>query len=115
MASPKLCDAVMGLGRKIAAEARSRYVLTRRELVIDQGLRVGGPEAALNIGRGPGETLAILTALPLDADETGTIARCIAADANTNGRPATKAARTTPNTHSLRSSRQCVIALTVMQ
>ncbi len=83
-----LCDAVIATGRKVAAELRRRLALNRRELVLEQGLRVGGPEAARSVGRGPGETLAMLTALALEVDATGKISRCIAADGNMNGQGA---------------------------
>lgn len=77
------CPSMMSEARSIAAEAGKTIAIKNRELVLEEGVLVGGPDSARNVGRGPGETFGSLLALALDVDATGTISRCVAA-AGTN-------------------------------
>jgi TonB family protein len=76
------CAPMMLLATKLAAEGYKRGALTTGELVLEQGIRIGGPDAALAVGRGEGETRINLAAMAVDIDADGSIARCVPAEGN---------------------------------
>ncbi|MCY7281047.1 MAG: energy transducer TonB [Sphingomonas bacterium] len=73
-----LCAAMMSEAGRIAAAAAKKFDLTNRELVLEQGLLIGGPDSARSVGRGPDETRGTLFALALEIDPAGVIVKCTA-------------------------------------
>jgi len=73
-----LCAAMMSEAGRIAAAAAKKFDLTNRELVLEQGLLIGGPDSARSVGRGPDERRGLLFALALEIDPAGVIAKCSA-------------------------------------
>lgn len=74
------CRARMSESRAIAAQAGKRIGVANRELVLESGMIVGGPDAARGVGHGPGEMSFRLTVLALAVDATGTVTRCSSVD-----------------------------------
>lgn len=72
----RLCAAMMPQARAIVSQAARTSVMADRELVLEQGFLIGGPESARHIGQRPGETLGMQFALVLEIDPAGAISYC---------------------------------------
>ena len=75
------CRATMPRAKAMVAQASKTMVVADRELVLEQGLRIGEAQAAAGVGRGPGETRGMLLALALEIDAAGKVTDCVGADA----------------------------------
>jgi TonB family protein len=78
------CDHVLPVAQRMSQQSRGRLNLIGRELVMDEGLRIGAADSVRTTGRGVGENLTMLTAAALVIDANGQVARCEAADGNMN-------------------------------
>ena len=80
-----LCARMMNEARSMAADAAKKFDLANRELVLEQGVLIGGPDAAREVGLGSDKTRGNLFAVALDIDATGTISNCVAAEGIVEG------------------------------
>lgn len=80
-----LCARMMNEARFIAADAAKKFDLANRELVLEQGLLIGGPGAAREVGLGSDRTRGGLFAVALDIDAAGSISNCVAAEGVVEG------------------------------
>jgi len=85
MGNDGLCAAMMIKARSIAAEAARVIAITNRELVLEQGVLVGGPERTRDVAGGAGETRGTLFALVLEINQAGTVSYCAGANATKDG------------------------------
>ena len=85
------CWAMMPRARNMVAESGKTTVVASRELVLEQGVRIGGADAAEGVGRGPGETRRMLFALALEIDAAGTVTNCVGTDGGMDAERAEKA------------------------
>ena len=76
----RLCAGMMTKARSIAAEAAKVIAITNRELVLEQGVLVGGPDRTRNVAAGAGETRGTLFALVLEINPAGNVSYCAGAD-----------------------------------
>ncbi len=76
------CGQVLSVAQRISQQSRGKLNLIGRELVMDEGLRIGAADSVRTTGRGVGENLAMLTAAALVVDGNGHVSRCEAADGN---------------------------------
>lgn len=75
----RLCASMLAKGRSIVATAGTSTVLANRELVLEEGFLIGGPDRASNVGQKPGEMRTMLVALEIEVDAAGSVTRCVAA------------------------------------
>lgn len=75
-----LCASMMAKARSIAAAAAKSVAITNRELVLEQGVLVGGRERVSDIGLGSGESRGTLSVLTLEIDPAGAITHCAGDD-----------------------------------
>ena len=76
----RLCASTMRHAQQIAFAAGQASLLANRELVLEQGLLVGGSERARGIGRDSGETLGKNLILALEIDAAGVVTKCAGAE-----------------------------------
>lgn len=80
-----LCTSMKIEAGRLAADAATKFDLANRELVLEQGLLIGGPDAARDVGLGSGKTRGNLFAVALEIDAAGTVSNCAAADGTVEG------------------------------
>lgn len=84
--SDRLCDSMIGQARAIAAIAMRTQAMANRELVLEQGVLVGGPDRVRGIGTRSGEASGTMFALALEIDAGGAIAHCEGANGDEDAR-----------------------------
>ena len=62
----RLCASTMDEARLVSTAMAKRFAVANRELVLEQGLLVGGPDRAREIGRRSGETFGEMLVLALE-------------------------------------------------
>ena len=76
LGNASLCASMMAQARSISAAAARSVAITNRELVLEQGVLVGGRERVRDIGLGSGETRGTLLVLTLEIDPAGAVSHC---------------------------------------
>lgn len=75
---PRICATLSQAAQKIVTSTQRGLAMTGQELVLEQGLLIGGPDAANFIGQGRGEQLIRRAAVALTIDGGGKVIDCVA-------------------------------------
>lgn len=78
--APESCEMAKEMLAKMLSGGEKAAEFGDAQLVLESGLRVGGPETIVKVGRGEGETLGAMFALAVEIDPTGKVLHCDSAD-----------------------------------
>ena len=80
----RACASTMDEARLVSAAMAKRFAVANREVVLEQGLLVGGSDRARAIGRRSGETFGEMLVLALEFDAGGAVVDCAGAYGDEN-------------------------------